>query len=266
MLPPTAYALPVFALLIIAEVIYGAYRHQQTYTLNDTWGSLSQLVLNIIVSLLFKGLALGFNMWVFQFALVDLGSSWVTWVGVFVAIDFVFYWYHRTSHRSRLFWCVHSIHHSSKQFNFSTALRQSWLGPVSKLPFFAVLPLLGFDPVMVATAGAFLTIIGFWGHTRHIRKLWRPIEWLFNTPSHHRVHHGSNPEYVDKNYGNLFIVWDRLFGTFEPERAEVKYGLTTNIDTYNPLRIATVEFAKTIGKVTEVKGFRNKFVVLFGPP
>ncbi len=266
MLPETAYALPIFALLIILEAIYGAWRNHQTYTVADTLGSLSQLLFNIIVTLSTKGFVIAFHFWLYQFSLFKIEPSIASWLAIFIAVDFVFYWYHRASHRCRVLWCIHSIHHSSEQLNFSTALRQSWLGPISKIPFFAVLPLIGFHPLMLATAGAFLTIIGFWGHTQHIKQLWRPIEWIFNTPSHHRVHHGSNPEYIDKNYGNMLIVWDRWFGTYAQERNAVKFGLTKNIDTYNPITIATIEWANTISLMQQARSFRKKLAILIGPP
>ena len=146
--------------------------------------------------------------------------------------------YHRAQHRVRFLWCAHVVHHSSEHMNLGTALRQSPTGPFTKALFYWPLPLLGFDPLVVASAGAIATLYGFWTHTEVVKKLWAPLEWLFVTPSHHRAHHGSNPEYVDKNYGNFLIIWDRLFGTFEPEMARVQYGLLTNINTYNPLRIA----------------------------
>ena len=126
--------------------------------------------------------------------------------------------------------------------NFGTALRQSPTGPLTRALFYWPLPLLGFDPLVIASAGAVATIYGFWTHTEQIGKLWRPLEYIFVTPSHHRAHHGSNPEYIDKNYANFLIIWDRMFGTFEPEQARVQYGLRTNIGTFNPLKIAFAEW------------------------
>ena len=266
MLPATAYALPVFAILILVEVVYGAWRQHQTYTLKDSFASLSQLGLNIITTLAIKGAVIALHFWVYQFSLFEIDVSLLSWIALFIAIDFVYYWYHRASHRCRILWCVHYIHHSSEQLNFTTALRQSWLGPVSKIPFFIILPLIGFHPLMVASAGAFLTIAGFWGHTQHIKRLWRPIEYIFNTPSHHRVHHGRNPQYIDKNYGNLFILWDRWFGTFEPEHEKVDFGLKHNLNSYNPAVIATEEWRITFKKMKGVSSIRNKLAILFDYP
>jgi sterol desaturase/sphingolipid hydroxylase (fatty acid hydroxylase superfamily) len=130
--------------------------------------------------------------------------------------------------------------------NLGTALRQSPTGPFTKALFYWPLPLLGFDPLVIASAGALATLYGFWTHTQVVKRLWAPLEWLFVTPSHHRAHHGSNPEYVDRNYGNFLILWDRLFGTFQPEVAPVRYGLISNIDTYNPLKIAFAEWFRLL--------------------
>ena len=132
--------------------------------------------------------------------------------------------------------------------NFGTALRQSPTGPLTRALFYWPLPLLGFDPLVIASAGAVATIYGFWTHTEMVGKLWRPVEFLFVTPSHHRVHHGSNPEYIDTNYANFLIIWDRLFGTFAEEKAPVQYGLINNINTFNPLRIAFDEWAALFRK------------------
>jgi sterol desaturase/sphingolipid hydroxylase (fatty acid hydroxylase superfamily) len=156
-------------------------------------------------------------------------------------------------------------HHSSEEMNFAVSFRQAWLGPVSKIPFFIVLPLIGLDPTIIAIAGVISTLWGIVGHTQIIDKL-GPIEWIFNTPSHHRVHHGSNEEYIDKNYGNLLIVWDRMFGTFEPEQAPVKYGLVKNVDTFNPVKITFMGWMDIIKDIKHAKGLKQISYQIFGPP
>jgi sterol desaturase/sphingolipid hydroxylase (fatty acid hydroxylase superfamily) len=150
--------------------------------------------------------------------------------------------------------------------NLGTALRQSPTGPFTKALFYWPLPLLGFDPLVIASAGAIATIYGFWTHTEVINKLWAPIEWVFVTPSYHRVHHGSNPEYVDKNYGNFLIIWDRLFGTFQPEVAQVQYGLLTNINTYNPLRIAFAEWLRLFRQSLSARSAAQLWQLWLLPP
>ena len=143
---------------------------------------------------------------------LDPGDWWV-WVLLFFADDFSYYWFHRISHESRFFWASHVVHHSSTHYNLSTALRQTWV-PMTYLPFWLWMPAVGFEPWMVLLAQAWSLIYQFWIHTERITRLPRPLEWVLNTPSHHRVHHGSNEVYLDKNYGGILIIWDRLFGTY----------------------------------------------------
>lgn len=238
----TALALPIFALLILAEAVVSALRHQQAYEIKDFATSMSQLAMNIGVKLGFDVLIISLHMVLYEYRLLDIGHGPLQWLFTLVVLDFFFYWYHRASHRSRFLWAAHVVHHSSEHMNFGTALRQSPTGPLTRALFYWPLPLLGFDPLVIASAGAVATIYGFWTHTEQIGKLWRPIEYVFTTPSHHRAHHGSNPEYIDKNYANFLIIWDRLFGTFEEEQAKVRYGLRTNIRTFNPLQVTFHEW------------------------
>jgi alkylglycerol monooxygenase len=241
-----ALALPLFALLILAEAVISALRGQEVYAWRDFSGSMSQLGMNILMKLGTEGVVVGLYFLLYQFRLFDMNQGPLQWLFTLVVLDFFFYWYHRASHRSRFLWCAHVVHHSSERMNFGTALRQSPTGPLTIVLFYWPLPLLGFHPLVIASAGAVATIYGFWTHTETIGKLWRPLEWVFVTPSHHRAHHGSNPEYIDKNYANLLIIWDRIFGTFEPEVAPVNYGLINNINTYNPLKIAFTEWYKLL--------------------
>ena len=156
-------------------------------------------------------------------------------------------------------------HHSSEEMNFAVSFRQAWFGPISKIPFFIVLPLMGLDPTMIAVGGVLSTLWGVVGHTQMIGTL-GPVEWIFNTPSHHRVHHGSNPEYIDKNYGNVFIVWDRIFGTFEPERAPVKYGLVKNVKTYDPVKITFMEWQSLFRDMYNANSVKEALAYFFDPP
>ena len=187
------------------------------------------------------------------------------WLMTFILIDFVFYIYHRLSHRVRFLWAIHMSHHSSEEMNFAVSMRQAWLGPVSKIPFFIVLPILGLDPTIIAVAGVISTLWGVVGHTQIVGKL-GPLEWILNTPSHHRVHHGANTEYIDKNYGNLLIIWDRMFGTFEPEKAKVKYGLVNNVNTFNPMKITFMGWQSMMSDIKKAKNYKEVFSTIFGPP
>ncbi|MEC7912493.1 MAG: sterol desaturase family protein [Pseudomonadota bacterium] len=187
------------------------------------------------------------------------------WILTFIMIDLVFYVYHRMSHRTRFLWAIHLSHHSSEEMNFAVSFRQAWFGPISKIPFFMTLPLLGFDPTIIAVAGVMSTLWGIVGHTQIVDKL-GPLEWVFNTPSHHRVHHGSNKQYIDKNYGNLLIIWDRMFGTFEPEEEPVTFGLVNNVNTFNPAKITFMAWSSMIEDIKNKNDFSEMLNAIFGPP
>jgi sterol desaturase/sphingolipid hydroxylase (fatty acid hydroxylase superfamily) len=192
-------------------------------------------------------------------------DAWWVWVALFFADDLSYYWFHRVSHESRVFWASHVVHHSSQHYNLSTALRQTWV-PMTYAPFWLWMPLVGFAPWMVLLAQAWSLIYQFGIHTERIGRLPRPVELVLNTPSHHRVHHGSNEQYLDKNYGGILVIWDRLFGTFEPEGERVRYGLTTDIDTYNPVRVAFHEYIDLWRDVRRARSWRTRWgLALHGP-
>ena len=184
---------------------------------------------------------------------------------LFFVDDFVYYWYHRFHHTIRVFWGSHVVHHSSQRYNLSTALRQPWT-PFTSLPFWLPLAFLGFAPWMILLQQSISLIYQFFIHTERIRKLPRPIEFIMNTPSHHRVHHGSNKQYLDKNYGGTLIVWDRLFGTFEPEDERVVYGLTKNIHTFNPMKVAFGEYIAIARDVISARSWRDACGYMFRGP
>ena len=218
-----AIGLPIIYVMIALEAIFSTLANKSFYRLDDTLCTAGLLIGNILIGSAAKGLSFAIHIFLYQFRIIDLASLiplWLMWVLAFVLIDLVFYIYHRLSHRVRFLWAIHMSHHSSEEMNFAVSLRQAWFAPLSKLPFFAVLPLLGMDPTIAVIAGVVSTLWGVVGHTQIVDKL-GPLEIVFNTPSHHRVHHGANKEYIDKNYGNLFIIWDKMFRTFEPENEPV---------------------------------------------
>ncbi len=192
-------------------------------------------------------------------------EAWWTWALAILGVDFLFYWAHRVAHRVRLVWATHQAHHSSEYFNFSTALRQKWNNS-HELVIWAPLPLLGVPPTLVFFGFSVSLVYQFFVHTERIDRLWRPVELVFNTPSHHRVHHGSDPEYLDRNYGGILIVWDRLFGSFQPELHRPTYGLTVPVDTYHLLRLQTHEYAAIARDVRAAGTWRDKLGYVFGPP
>jgi len=263
-----AVGAPIILTLIFIEALISNLQNASYYKKEDTLCTIGLLTGNILMVFAVKGLTLALHFYLYQFRLFDLASMiplWAMWILTFILIDLVFYIYHRISHRSRFLWAIHMSHHSSEEMNFAVSFRQAWLGPVSKIPFFILLPLIGLDPTIIAVAGVISTLWGIFGHTQVIGKL-GPIEWIFNTPSHHRVHHGANEQYIDKNYGNLLIIWDRMFGTFEPEKANVRYGLVKNVNTFNPIKITLMEWSSIFKDMSKAPNLKESFNIFFGPP
>jgi sterol desaturase/sphingolipid hydroxylase (fatty acid hydroxylase superfamily) len=262
----TVYAIPAFIVLMLAEAALLAGRGYRGYAAPDTAASLAMGVGNVLIDLFMKGVALVLFERISRHAWFQLDSSsaW-TWLACMVGTDFCYYWFHRAHHEVRLLWAAHVNHHSSERYNLSTALRQSWTTPFTSLLFYWPLPLLGFSAPMVLTSIALNTLYQFWIHTELVGRL-GPLEWIINTPSHHRVHHGANVEYLDRNHAGILIIWDRLFGTFEPERAPVRYGLTKNIGTYNPMRIASHEWRAMVADALRPNPLAVRLAYLFSPP
>jgi len=263
-----AVGAPIILALIFIEVLISNLQNASYYKKEDTLCTIGLLTGNILMVFAIKGLTLALHFYLYQFRLFDLASIiplWAMWILTFFLIDLVFYIYHRISHKSRFLWAIHMSHHSSEEMNFAVSFRQAWLGPLSKIPFFIILPLIGLDPTIIAVAGVISTLWGIFGHTQVIKKL-GPLEWIFNTPSHHRVHHGANEQYIDKNYGNLFIIWDRMFGTFELEKERVKYGLVKNVNTFNPIKITLMEWNSILKDLNKASNIKESFNIFFGPP
>ena len=204
---------------------------------------------------------------VFGWKLFDIQMGPFSFVLLMIAQDFCYYWFHRASHRVRWMWAAHVVHHSSENMNFSTAFRQSLMYPFAGMwVFWLPLVILGFDPNWVVFVVLLNLGLQFFVHTQAVRKL-GPLEWLFNTPSHHRVHHGRNPQYIDKNYAGILIIWDKLFGTFVPEEETVIYGITKPVNSFNPIKVTFSEWRDMFSDVT-TKGlsFSERLKLLFAPP
>lgn len=265
---PLLFASPLFALLIAIEVFINARYARQLYVTKDSIASVSMGAVAVVIGLGVKIAAYFAFTFMHKFALFDLPiTAWWAWVLCMFADDFSFYWHHRLSHEVRILWAAHVNHHSSEQLNFSTALRQSWTEQLYKYIFWLWMPLIGFPPLMILTMMSINLIFQFWPHTQLVGKL-GPLEWIFNTPSHHRVHHASNHKYLDRNHAGLFIIWDRMFGTFQEEDEKVNpvYGITTNIKTYNLLKIASHEFKDLWADVKRSPDFKTKLKYIFYPP
>ena len=269
MIPAVLYAIPAFLLFIVLEAV--SYRFlpddsERGYEVRDTATSLSMGLGSQLIGFPWKLATIGLYAALWTIAPVRLSpGDWWVWVLLFFADDLAYYWFHRLHHEVRVLWASHVVHHSSVYYNFSTALRQSWT-PMTSLPFWLPLALLGIPPWMIFLQQSISLLYQFFLHTERVSVLPRPIELIFNTPSHHRVHHASNAEYLDRNYGGILIVWDRLFGTFAPERIPARYGLTKNIATYNPLRVATHEFAAIWADARSARSWRERAGYVFGRP
>jgi len=261
-------AIPGFLLLLLIEVIAAAWMHQELFEWRDTAASLSMGIGNVIIGLCTKVLLFASYSFVHRFAIFHIGYQWWSWVLLFFAEDLTYYVFHRSSHECRFFWASHVVHHSSQRYNLGTALRQTWTGGISfSFVFWLWLPLIGFPPIMVMTMQAISLLYQFWIHTELIRSL-GPLEAFFNTPSHHRVHHASNARYLDRNHAGTLIIWDRLFGTFEPEDESepLIYGLTRNINTYNPIRIAFHEWIDIARDLRASHTWSERWHFVFGRP
>lgn len=232
------YSIPFFILAMVLEFFYSRARNLPYYRLNDTLSNLSagifQQALGFIpaaaVIALYPVIHQHWSLPLFK----DNTRIW-TFVLCLILVDFLYYWAHRMYHRTGLGWTGHIVHHQSEEYNLSVALRQSWLQGFHGIPFLLVPAFLGFEPHVALSCSAINTVYQFWIHTKAIDKCPRWFEAIFNTPSHHRVHHGRNPQYIDKNYAGSLIIWDKMFGTFEPEKEPVIYGITQATQTWNPL-------------------------------
>ena len=234
------YAIPAFVLLLAVELFsfrLAADEDLVGYESRDTRTSLTMGGGNVVINAVWKLVVVVVYAGLYELTPLRMpADEWWTYLLLFFADDFSYYWFHRIHHEVRVFWASHVVHHSSQHYNLSTALRQTWT-PMTALPFWAGLALLGFAPWMILTQQAISLIYQFWIHTERIRRLPAPVEFVFNTPSHHRVHHGANEIYLDRNYGGILIIWDRLFGTFQGETERVRYGLTKNIRSFKPTRV-----------------------------
>ena len=262
-------AIPMFLLFLAIESISYKYLpadDELGYEVRDTATSLSMGIGSRIWGLLWDVVALlGLSAaFVLTPLRVDMGH-WYSWVALFVLEDLCYYCFHRGSHRIRLFWASHVVHHSSRRYNFSTALRQEWTG-LGTFVFWVPLALLGFPVWAIFLQQSISLLYQFFLHTERVHRLWAPIEYVMNTPSHHRVHHGVDQQYLDKNYGGILIVWDRIFRSFEPETERPTYGITTQLTTFHPFRVAYHEWYAMGHDLRHATSWGARFKHVFAPP
>ncbi len=261
------YAIPGFVILVSAEAIFSAVEKRDLYETKDAFSSMAMGIGNVIIGLGSKLMILAIFTFLYQFRLFTLGYAWWVWLLAFFCEDFSYYLFHRNSHVIRFFWASHVVHHSSRKYNLSTALRQTWTGNfMGTFLFWCWMPLVGFEPVMILTLQSISLLYQFWIHTEAINKMPRWFEAVMNTPSHHRVHHASDLKYLDKNHAGILIIWDRMFGTFQPEEERPTYGLTKNINTFNPIKIAFIEWINLGKDIRRGKSLSNAVKYLLNPP
>ena len=262
--PVVLYAIPFFVLTMLGEwQLLREQRAARGYAGIDTAASLSMGVGYLVIAAAAAIFTVPLYTWFASFAVADLGGHWWMWPALILAEDFCYYWYHRAGHEVRLFWASHVNHHSSQHYNLSTALRQSWTTPFTGWVFWVPLLLIGFPVEAVLLQKGISLLYQYWIHTELIGKL-GPLEWVMNTPSHHRVHHGRNLRYLDKNYGGIFIIWDRMFGTFAEEEEAVDFGLVHNLESHNPVVIALHEWGAMLRDIAARPAKTLSF--LFLPP
>lgn len=264
------FAIPFFIIAMLLELYVTIKQGIKTYESKDAFSSIAMGLGNVFLGFFSKALVLLSFFYIYEnFRLFTIPITWWSFGLIFFADDFAYYWFHRISHECRIFWASHVVHHSSQHYNLSTALRQTWSGGFYSFIFWLWLPLLGFHPGMILLQMSISLLYQFWIHTEAIDKLPKWFEAVFNTPSHHRVHHGSNPLYLDRNHAGILIIWDRLFGTFQPELKDEKvvYGLVKNINTYNPITIAFIEWLHMFKDAfSGRKSLKHRLLYLFKPP
>ncbi len=270
---PTQIAVPLFIIAILVEIWIARTKARDSYDPQDTFTSLMLGLGSTVAGGLVGGFYLAIAFIAYDFRIFDGGDNWWAvwwaWPLAFVLDDLAYYWKHRLGHRMRWMWAAHVIHHSSQHYNLSTALRQTWTGFLTpgfiiSLPMF----LLGFHPLMVAFCGGLNLVYQFWIHTETIDKMPRWFEWALNTPSHHRVHHATNPRYLDSNYAGVFMFWDRMFGTFtaETDAEEIRYGIVRQLGSFNVLWAAFHEWIGLASDIARAPSWKARANYLIKPP
>ncbi len=260
-----AFITPIVVALLLLEIIYSVRMKKGVYNFQDTIANLGTGIGNQCINLAVAFFVYKWYGWLYQFAPWQIPTTWYSMLGLLIISDFVFYWFHRTGHRVNIFWAAHMPHHSSEEMNLSVGIRASFTQRLFQFAFFDwVLVLIGFSPEQVYAVAAVHLLLAYWHHTRLIGRMgW--IEKLFVTPSHHRVHHGVNPQYIDKNYSEFLIVWDKLFGSYEEEQEEVCYGITHPPRTWDPIFINFQFWRQLWSDAVRTKRWQDKLRIWFMP-
>ncbi len=264
---PVVLSIPLYFLLIGIELIWEARSRKGVYRINDALTNISCGISSQVTGALWNVLSVLAFAFVYEYSIFKIEDNWFTWIILFMLIDLMYYWYHRASHEVNFLWNVsHVVHHQSEDYNLSVALRQASFGGVFSMMFYLPLAFLGFSPTAFVLLKGFNLIYQFWIHTEAIEKMPRWFEYIFNTPSHHRVHHGRNPKYIDRNHAGTLIIWDRMFGTFQKEEEKPTYGVTKPVMTWNPVWANVMPVVDMSKQFVQTPGFMNKMKVLFYKP
>lgn len=260
------WAVPVMIICSAAEIIISYYQNRDVYRKAETIGSILVGIGNLVVNFLLKAILILPVIWIYNWVPWRMAFSWWMLLPCYIIYDIASYWAHRISHEQRFWWATHVVHHSSERYNLTVSFRLSWVQNL-KIIFFLPVMLFGFHPIIFFITNQVAVLFQFWVHTEYIKKLPAWIEYIFATPSNHRVHHGSQEQYIDKNYAATFILWDRIWGTYEPEVEQVKYGITTNIEKKaNPFYINFHEYLDMWKDVRQAKNWRQRLWYIFGSP
>jgi len=261
-------SIPAFFILIGIELLFDKLRKSRLYRFNDTVSNLNAGIVSQVVGVFTKFATIGVYIWLYDHVRIfkNIPNNWFTYILLFIGVDFFYYWFHRLSHEVSVLWATHVVHHQSEDYNLSVALRQSATQNFGSFWFYLPLAIIGFTPQLFITIAAVQTLYQFWIHTRVINKMPAWFEYIFNTPSHHRVHHGVNPKYIDRNHGGTLIIFDRIFGTFQDEEEQVHYGITSQLQSWN-IAVANFDYYAWIGQqLRKVKNPKDFLYVLVKPP
>jgi sterol desaturase/sphingolipid hydroxylase (fatty acid hydroxylase superfamily) len=262
------YSIPIFFLLIGVELLITRVRGLSYYRFNDAITNLSCGIGSQVTGIFMKFLTFGVYVLIYNSSPLKgkIPYNYAAMIALFIGVDFFYYWFHRLAHEVSIMWGSHVVHHQSEEYNLSVALRQAWVQGAFSWVFYLPLAIVGFDPYMFATIASLQTLYQFWIHTKVIGRMPAPFEYVFNTPSHHRVHHGVNPKYIDKNHAGTLIIWDRIFGTFQQEEEEVVYGITTQAKSWNPLWVNFEYWIDLFKDMTKVHKAADAFRMLVLAP
>jgi sterol desaturase/sphingolipid hydroxylase (fatty acid hydroxylase superfamily) len=260
------WAAPVMFAFVLIEFIASRINNKHYYSNRETIGSVLVGIGNVIIGLFLKTLLFIVFVWVYNALPWRMSLNWWTLIPCYIIFDFCSYWTHNLSHRIRFFWATHVVHHSGTHYNLSVSFRLSWMQYI-KIIFILPVALIGFHPVIIFFTSQIAVLFQFWVHTEYIRKLHPAIEYILATPSNHRVHHGSQAKYINKNYGATFVIWDRIFNTYQPEEEKVEYGLTEDITKKsNPIHINFHEYGDIVKDVKSTPSWKRKWFYIFGDP